>query len=164
MCERIKRCSTCGKFLYRISMARKHICGYSYCSICKRDVKKEGMRNFMSDYDYHIQTIFCLGHLCYIQSLKHEDNASEMDDTTEDTYDEINQNKSISLISSKSTIKYRYVFFDFETMQDDIHKDEKDFLEYCHVPNLCITHVVCEDCKNIEINTNPEYICTLYGI
>src|SRR3569832_336249 len=83
----------------------------------------------------------------------------------EDTlFDETNPNISISLTSSKSTVKYRYIFFDFETMQDDIHKQQEDFLEYRHTPNLCVAHVVCEDCKKIDIDTNPNYLCMLCGI
>ena len=105
--------------------------------------------------------------MCYIQILKGED-SSEIEDTNEGSEDdsscsENNQSKSIAIKKPNSSIKYRYIFFDFETMQDDIHKEEENFLEYRHTPNLCVAHVLCEDCKTIDINDNPDYICKLYG-
>jgi len=55
MCYRIKRCSKCGKLLYRSSMVKKHRCGYSYCTICKEDVKKEGREIIITVYGGYIK-------------------------------------------------------------------------------------------------------------
>src|SRR3569832_1438754 len=54
MCERIKCCLACGKLLYRTSTIKSHHCRHVHFSICKKDVRKEGMKKLLIVYSNYM--------------------------------------------------------------------------------------------------------------
>lgn len=97
---------------------------------------------------------FLTGHMCYMQKIDDSESESEedgihSDDENSTDDDEPDNSKSISI--SKEEIVQKYVFFDFETMQDREKSENQYGKIFEHVPNVCIAHIVCEDCCDEDL-------------
>lgn len=126
LCDRIQRCKDCGKHQDK-AHTKIHKCGYERCRICRQEVLK-------------------IGHQCFMQPIK---DISCLDETFSDVEDTNVEGKATS--TDKEEKVYKFIFFDFETTQDKVQSVLKlgPILE--HVPNVCIVHIVCDDCRHREL-------------
>jgi hypothetical protein len=84
-----------------------------------------------------------------------EDNSIDSDDDStnlllDEAVDDTPRKKGKSKREKLEYIQ-KFVFFDFETTQEKILRETPYGPEFVHVPNLCVIHVVCEECFDLDI-------------
>lgn len=76
------------------------------------------------------------------------DNGGELENDCDTLSEEANTGSRLG----KLEVINRYVFFDFETIQEDIICESKLGPELEHKPNLCAVRVICDDCRSRDFN------------
>jgi len=72
------------------------------------------------------------------------------DEIEQDDYDENNDEDATEKKEKKKEKKeivQRFVFFDFETLQEQVSGSTKYGASYEHVPNLCVAYITCDICR-----------------
>jgi len=98
-----------------------------------------------------------------VQSEASADVGSSISDDEENAENIINDEadeQCSHALKEKIDIVTRFVFFDFETVQQDIYDETKLGFEYVHRPNLCVVRVICDDCRNRDFST----VCGRCGV
>jgi len=94
------------------------------------------------------------GHLCYMTQYGNVDEEAgpfTNENEEEDNEDEDHLSKEAiekkENKKEKKEIVQRFVFFDFETTQENVLGETKYGQAYEHVPNLCVAFVTCDMCR-----------------
>ncbi|XP_036147283.1 uncharacterized protein LOC118647134 [Monomorium pharaonis] len=127
VCDSVKVCDGCGRF---VKSGTEHKCDETYCKTCR--------------------SLRPSNHQCYMQPLRRK---TVLEDPGEGTSTgkrvEVVRNKdNDELTNSRSKGLVAFVFYDFETRQDELLQGSED--SYLHVPTLCVAHQVCEACSALE--------------
>lgn len=143
VCDRIQRCKSCKKHILRANL-RQHRCGFYKCNVCKEEVKRNG-------------------HFCHIQPIDsvQDEVAKEMNLIGEDLSD--NENNNTKKKGKDEEIIQRFVFFDFETMQNKVYDETKYGMSYQHEPNLCVVKVTCDDCRKRDFESDCSR-CRMHSV
>ncbi len=176
LCYRLRKCLKCGRTLPRTLLSPpKHRCGQNFCRVCKVLYPQGEMHQcFMQPIRGHSGNS---GNSCFneeeqeLLGLDEEDSDGEKEDTlitpeSENVEDEepIRKKKAPSE-SRKKPITAKYIFWDFETIQQDeigekiIRRDGKEFSLgpiFEHKPNYCVARKACMRCKDFWL-ANYEF-------
>jgi len=132
ICNRLKQCVKCNKTIKSRNGNALHTCFVQICKICKQN-KTQGTFCRLAIYNA-IKNI--ADHLCFVQ--KYED---------KDEFANSNDGRNVA----------KFVYFDFETDQSFITKENEYGTVHKHVPNLCVAHRVCEICNDEDINKDCDH-------
>lgn len=80
-------------------------------------------------------------------NLAGEDVTLDEDDSQNDKPGKKNTKRDEELVR-------RFVFFDFETIQNKKHHDFKYGPSFEHEPNLCVVKVTCDDCRKRDFDSD----------
>ncbi len=146
VCMKLKRCKECGRCVMKSELPpNKHHCGETYCGVCR-------------DW-YTVGAV----HQCFMQPIK----ARKTTDNSEKSTDEL-RIESDDIGDTPETAR-RYLFFDFETIQQDVLRERDISLDgikyslgpmFLHKPNYCIARKVCMICKDFWLGScSSEHKC-----
>ena len=119
------------------------MCSHCFC------VMNTGRSKHVCGYIYCAQcrSSHMRNELCYVQPIP-----NDFDATIEGMVGE-------ESIEYRRRSKYLFVFYDFETRQDEAYiKHDTTTL---HIPVLCVAQQVCSDCENLE---DVSVFCNTCGI
>ncbi|XP_036139539.1 uncharacterized protein LOC118644656 [Monomorium pharaonis] len=127
VCDSVKVCDGCGRF---VKSGTEHKCDETYCKTCR--------------------SLHPSNHQCYMQPLRRKTVIKDPGEgTSTGKRVEVVRNKdNDELTNSHSKGLVAFVFYDFETRQDELLQGSED--TYHHVPTLCVAHQVCEACSALE--------------
>jgi len=136
ICDRLQCCKDCGKHLRGTKAIREHKCHNFMCRTCQKMVPIKD-------------------HLCYMQPL---DPKKEVVDYIEEEEDEEEEGEDVEFSEDEEKEERekpltKFVFYDFETRQEQLYSTNEYGEILAHEPNLCVVHTVCELCMDQPLGT-----------
>ncbi|KYN11983.1 hypothetical protein ALC57_15877 [Trachymyrmex cornetzi] len=128
VCESVKICNNCGRF---VKLNSKHECEISYCRTC---------RSLQSS-----------NHFCFMRPLRCKvvtENPGEGTSSATIQEDVTHASENEPKVKDKKRDRVAFVFYDFETRQDETYEGTENVK--IHVPTLCVAHQICETCAEID--------------